>query len=139
MEIEKGPPAPDLFPSVPGAVFPLYHALSEVLDFTGGTVVPVTSSEPLRACALVLQKGRLRRVLVANLTPAPLSADLDARWLGNRARQLAFDEHNFEEAVRSPEGYFTRRGSLVEAARGRYRLALLPYSITRLDRVILRN
>jgi len=139
METGKGSPMPSLFPSVPGGVFPLYHVLSEVNDFNGGTVQPVESNEPLRSCALVLQKGRLRRVLVANLTAEVQPIVVDGRWLGNQARLVWLDEHSYDGAVRNSGLYGMNRGSLMEASGGKYRLALLPYAVVRMDRALFRS
>jgi hypothetical protein len=134
METAGGAPMPELFPSVPGAVFPLYHVLADVAELAGANVQPLTSNDPLQTCALALEGGNRRRVLVANLTAEPRIVALDAAWLGLRARMAALDEHNVEDAMRQPERFRSRASTAIEAAGGRYRLALLPYSITRLDR-----
>ncbi len=138
METASGSPMPELFPSIPGAVFPLYHVLADVGDFAGGTVQPLTSNDPLETCALALDSGRgRRRVLVANLTDQPRIVTMDGGWLGLQARLATLDEHDCEDAMRQPERFRSRVASLVEAASdGRYRLAMLPYSITRLDRAL---
>ena len=78
--------------------------------------------------------GKRRRVLVANLTSEPKVVTLDAAWLGPRARVATLDEQSTEDANLQPERFRLRTPSLVEASSGRYRLAMLPYSITRLDR-----
>jgi hypothetical protein len=134
MEAAGGSPMPELFPSISGAVFPLYHVLADVAEFAGGSVQPLSSSEPLQSCALALESGPRRRVLVANLTDQARIVTLDAAWLGPRARAATLDEHNAEDAMRQPERFRSRAAAMIEAASGRYRLALLPYSITRLDR-----
>lgn len=135
MEVKGGSPMPDLFPSTPGAVFPLYHVLADVAEFAGGTVQPLNSNEPLQTCALALEHARRRRVMVANLTDQPKVVLLDAAWLGPRARFTVLDEESMQNAMRQPERFRSSAASMIEAAGGRYRLALLPYSVTRLDRV----
>ena len=57
METERGSPLPDRFPSIPGSVFPVYHALADVGEFAGGHAVGSSSSEPLRIDGIVLAKG----------------------------------------------------------------------------------
>ena len=60
---------------------------------------------------------------------------VDASRLGPRARVSSLDEHTAEEAMRQPERFRARLGFLLEpVAGGRYRLAMLPYSVVRLDR-----
>ena len=137
METAAGAPMPELFPSIPGAVFPLYHVLADVAEFAGGLIQPLTSSDPLETCALALEstQQRRRRLLIANLTDQPKVVTLDAAWIGPRARIASLDETNAENAMRQPERFRSRPSSLTEASGGRYRLALLPYGITRLDRV----
>ena len=135
METAAGSPAPELFPSISGAVFPLYHVLADVNEFAGGMVHPLDSSDPLQSCALLLELAARRRLLVANLTSQPKIVIVDAPRLGPRARLSSLDEHTAEEAMREPARFRARLGSLLEpAAGGRYRLALLPYSVVRLDR-----
>ncbi len=116
------------------SVFPLYHVFADVAEFAGGTVQPLTSSDPLQTCALGLESARHRRVLVANLTDQAKIVTLDAAWIGPKARVSTLDESNSENAMRQPERFRSQPPSLTEASNGRYRLALLPYSITRLDR-----
>ena len=115
---------------------PLYHVLADVAEFAGGSVQALESSDPLQTCALALEAavGKRRRVLVANLTSETKVVTLDAAWLGPKARVATLDEQNTEDANRQPERFRLRTPSLVEASSGRYRLAMLPYSITRLDR-----
>ena len=135
METAAGSPAPELFPSIPGAVFPLYHVLADVNEFAGGAVQPLDSSDPLQTCALLLELAGRRRMLVANLTGQPRIVTVDASRLGPRARVSSLDEHTVEIAMREPERFRVRLGSLLEtSAGGQYRLAMLPYSVVRLDR-----
>jgi len=56
MEKEEGCSLPDRFPSLPGAVFPLYHVLADVGEFWTGQAFPVKSSIPLSIIALALSK-----------------------------------------------------------------------------------
>ncbi len=133
MECEAGSPMPSLFPSIPGAVFPLYHVLADVNEFGGGEVIPLSSSVPLRACALALRQGPRKRVMIANLTPELQEVLLDATLLGPRPRAKYLDEHSFEVAVKSPESFRREIGSILEPVAGTLRIALLPYSVVRLS------
>jgi hypothetical protein len=133
IENEEGSSKHSLFPSIPGAVFPLYHVMADVNEFGGGEVIPLPSSEPLRACALALRQGPRKRVLVANLTPELQQVVLDAALVGPRPRARYLDEHSFETAVKNPESFRRTSGSLLEPTAGNLRVALLPYSVVRLD------
>lgn len=131
MEAAGGPPLPALFPSPAGAVFPLYHVFADVGEFAGGMVHPVVSARPLEACALALEKAGRRRMLVANLTGEPriVAVSAAAKWLGPRVRITLLDEQNAEPAMRTPE----RFRAMASGGEGGDRLAMLPYSIARLD------
>jgi hypothetical protein len=133
MESAAGSKLAELFPSMPGAVFPLYHVLAAVAPLAGARVLRVDSSEPLHACAMAIESRGLRRVLAANLTAEPRNVAIDAAWLGSRALRSTLDETNYVEASREPEKFRAGRGAVIEALSGRYRLAMAPYSVVRLD------
>ena len=71
MEMAAGSPLPERFPSVPSAVFPLYHVLADVGAFSGGEVLRTEASEPQAIVSVLLRAGKRRRLLVANLSPEP--------------------------------------------------------------------
>jgi hypothetical protein len=85
MEVAAGAPLPDEFPSVPGAVFPMYHVLRAMADFRQGEVHPVALSHPLRIQAVALQSGKKQLWIVANVTGIPQRIHLPH---GGRARLL---------------------------------------------------
>src|SRR5215212_3698154 len=70
------------FHSWPGMVFPLYHVLADVADFQGGQMLPVTSSDALRAQAFALGDGDRVRVVLANMSDDPLSVFLEIPGAG---------------------------------------------------------
>jgi hypothetical protein len=74
MEREVGSPAPQVFHSIPGSVFPLTHVLANVGEFAGGEVIPTTSGDISKEDGLALHKDEGTRVLLANLRPEPLFA-----------------------------------------------------------------
>lgn len=78
MERESGPPNAAEFPSVPGALFPLYHVFAAVAGFAGGEVLPVNPLAPGSVAALALQGSPGRALLVANLEPRPVTIDVAA-------------------------------------------------------------
>jgi hypothetical protein len=76
LEAVDGSPAPKKFHSTPGQLFPVYHILALLKDFSGGEVLDFTSPDPLRVQILALHKAGLMRLLVANLTPAEQTVTL---------------------------------------------------------------
>ena len=88
METEAGTPLPEQFPSLPGAVFPLYHVLADVAEFVGGDMVEVRSSDPLKVEAVLLQRDGRQTLLLANLTPEPQSATMTGLVQAARLRRL---------------------------------------------------
>ncbi|MEZ5355132.1 MAG: hypothetical protein R2762_21065 [Bryobacteraceae bacterium] len=118
-----------------GEAYPLYHVLADVAGFGGSRVYRVDSSDPLRACAMAVESRGQKRMLIANLTPHSRVVTVDSSWLGGRAMRAAMHEHNYMDAARQPEKFRTARGAAMEAAGDRYRLAMLPYSVARLDAV----
>ena len=68
MDLAGGPPLPDEFPSVPGAVFPMYHVLRAMADFRQGGLRRVQLSNPLQVQAVVLEAAGRQRWIIANVT-----------------------------------------------------------------------
>lgn len=76
METATGSTLPEKFPSIAGAVFPLYHVLADVGDFAGGEAVRTEASDPLAVASLLLRSSGRRRLIVANLSAEPRRAKL---------------------------------------------------------------
>jgi len=119
MEAEGGSPMPERFRSMPGSVFPIYHVLADVGEFTAGEVVPTTSNNTLKVDGMAVRKDGVTRVMLANLTSS--------------VRVHHLNETNVQEATLSPEAFCTQTGELVQTALGRLEVCLLPYAIARID------
>jgi D-apionolactonase len=104
---------PAAFPSRPGKLFPVYHLLSEIGEFSGGTVSQIDSSNTLAAVGLALRKKEHMRVLVGNLTAEPQTITL--RGLSGKAVTIHFP--GAKETHATPELAIT----------------LPPYGIVRID------
>jgi hypothetical protein len=126
MERDGGSPLPELFPSLSGAVFPLYHPLADVLEFAGGDALPAVSSAPLTADALVLRKNGRLRVLATNYTPF-LQA-LTITGLSGQFSVRALDETTAEFALRDPVGFRAAAAEPEAAGPDGLRLTLRPYA-----------
>ena len=57
IERETGSPLPELFPSAPGMVFPLYHVFADVAEWKEGTIVECSSNRPFTAVALAVESA----------------------------------------------------------------------------------
>jgi D-apionolactonase len=130
METEAGSPLPELFPSLPGAVFPLYHALADVTAFAGGQVIPSRSSAPLRFEGLALVRGRRLRVLLASFAQEPQQVTLEG--LEGPARARVLDAAGAEEAMREPEAFRARAGRPL-SGQGGIMVELPPFALATVD------
>ena len=126
MEAQAGSTLPKKFPSIAGAVFPLYHVLADVGEFAGGEVVRTETGDSLNVATLCLRAGQRRRLLLANLSTEPRRI-----WLQNfdgivLARTL--DASNRLNAMTAPE-VFRARSSPFHGPE----LKLAPHGIATLD------
>lgn len=103
METATGSPLPAKFPSLPGAVFPLYHLLADVGEFAGGEVVQSQSSEPLKVEGLVLTNAGRTRLLLANLTGQP--QQVVVQGLSGAVTVRCLDEETVLQAMQEPAAY----------------------------------
>jgi D-apionolactonase len=129
METETGSPLPQQFPSLAGAVFPLYHVLADVAEFAGGEILCVQSGDPLKVEAILLERGERQSLVLANLTPETQIATLAD--IENTARLRRLNEQNVEAAMCEPET-FRRQYVLDKLPSGHIELS--PFEIVRLDR-----
>jgi D-apionolactonase len=124
MEKESGSVLPDKFPSIAGAVFPMYHVFADVTEFAGGEIVKSSSSRPLKIEPLVLRNNGKQRVLLANMTNEKQTVRLEQA----NATYRLLDESNAEQAMTSPEKF---RASEHKAWTGE--LTLPPYALVCID------
>jgi hypothetical protein len=76
-ERDGGNPMPELFPSRPGMLFPVYTTFAALRERAGAELVQLDSSHPLDVIGLALRSGGGLRLLIANLTHHPLTARLE--------------------------------------------------------------
>jgi hypothetical protein len=132
MQDETGSPAPDKFPSLPGAVYPVYHVLADIAEWPLKQIYPTHSSHPLQveAMTLVDNRGR-RRILVANLTAQ--NQDLKIKTGTCRGSLRYLDETNAEEAMFNPEAFRNLPGVPQDSAAGKLEVKLRPYALARIE------
>lgn len=129
METEAGSPLPQQFPSLPGAVFPLYHVLADVAEFAGGRMIGVQSGDALKVEAMLLERGQQQSLLLANLTPETQTATMDGINQVSKLRRL--HGQNAEAAMCEPQT-FRRQFDPIRLSSGKIELS--PFEIVRLDR-----
>lgn len=118
MELEEGCPLPERFPSVAGAVFPLYHVFEEIRGFAGAEVLPMVGVPSDSMAILVLGVGIRQRVIIANLGPTACLVDLSEFPDLDRVRRWAIRDVQVEgtESERS-------RAPVVRRSPGRLQLS----------------
>ncbi|MBL8175312.1 MAG: hypothetical protein JNK48_11630 [Bryobacterales bacterium] len=133
LERDAGTPWPKAFPSAAGQVFPLYHVIADVLEFSGGSVLRSKSSSPLELDCLVLRKAAQTRVIVANMTAETQAVRF--AWPGADARILVrkLDEHTLRKAVATPEDYRRAKATEIALASPNVELSLAPYAVATLE------
>jgi hypothetical protein len=134
MERHEGCPLPNLFPSIPGAVFPVFHALADVNEWPVARLLPFRSSRPLRAQALALRNSGRHRVLVANLESRDQRVLCVGLPGGRPFRVRALELESVGEATSAPETFRRRFPSTVVTSRaGEIDLELSPHALVTLD------
>ena len=123
----------DLFPVAEGGVFPVYHLLADLGEFVGADVLSVRLDDPRGVACLALRAGDRLRVLVANLTPRPLTATLDRAPFRDGVRITMLDDRTLPQAMRQPEAFRQLSGLSVQG--GPLDIALGPCAIARIDGV----
>jgi hypothetical protein len=132
MERAEGSPVPDKFPSLPGAVFPVYHVLADIAGFRPAQLIASRSSERLKVDLLALRRGDDVRLIVANLTAEPQAVRLPAALREARVRLL--QASNAEDAMTAPGAYRT-----LEPAPAASLLALPPCAVACVDARLVRS
>lgn len=131
METSTGSTRPDLFPSIAGAVFPLYHVLADLGDFRGGEVIPYRSEAPLEVLALGLRHGKRHCLLVANLTENARTVELGLHSPDQeRVRRLHIG--NAVEALKNPAAFRSSPEKLL-GTKGTSERVLAPFEFLRID------
>ncbi|MBM3786027.1 MAG: hypothetical protein FJW30_16835 [Acidobacteria bacterium] len=113
METEGGSPSPQLFRSIPGSVFPIWHLLADVGEMRGGQVQPSVSSQPLEVESLILRAGGKQRILLANLSDESRMVELPSTLVSADAKVRLLHAPNAEAAMTDPESFRTPRATPV--------------------------
>ena len=132
MEQLRGSSLPQLFPSQPGQVFPLYYPIAELTSFNRGEVIRSHSSEPLRIESLALTKKGFVCLYLANLTGEMQTANVTGFKTVTHRRE--FDWESDALFMFRPELFIRKPGPEVIPPPGKTHEVLIgPYGIVRLD------
>lgn len=131
METEQGSLEPDIFPSRPGDVFPLYHVLADLAEWSDGEVIGTMSSDSLRVEALAMRNGDGLHLLLANLTPQPQMVHLHQLPTGDlTVRRLNAD--TAETAIANP-GDFRATQKFPGVNEMEIALSIMPFETMRIN------
>jgi hypothetical protein len=134
MERPGGSPLPEQFPSVPGAVFPVFHALADVNEEPEGQLLSLRSSSPLSTQGLAVRHLGRHRVLVANLEAETRRVRCTGLPEARSFLLRSLDPSSVEEATRAPEDFRRRFGATVASSEaGTLELELAPFAVATLE------
>ncbi len=132
MERKAGPPLPECFRSMPGAVFPLYHVLADVGEFAGGNVLPSQSDQPLKVECLALARDRRQRVLLANMTGETIPVAVRG-FAATSVLVKRLDETTVLAATVNARAFRESDSERQRTTDGALRIELFPYAVVRID------
>ncbi len=118
------------FHSWPGMAFPVYHVLADVAEFSGGEVLPVSVSDPLRVQALALRVGSRVRLVLANMRDGDATVAVDVAGLQEVTQRALNAETVFSAA--SDASTFRASGTAISET-GEIRVTLPPFGLVTID------
>lgn len=131
MEHSQPTHAGTTFPSLPGALFPLYHIFADLGEFKGAELLTLEVSNDTVVESLALRKGKHVMLLIANLKAEAQAVQIRMPPLHN-AQIRMLDETNVEQALFNGEAF--RASRMLATTRTAFvELGLLPYAIARID------
>lgn len=128
IESERGSPAPDLFPSQPGEVFPIYHVLADLGEFARGDVIPTRVNTPLSVVPLLIRLGTRLRLWVANPSTTPRRISLSGSGLPKAWQWRCLDAQTLADAGHSSDLFRSRWNRLSTAP-----FTIPPHAVATLD------
>jgi D-apionolactonase len=130
MEGAAGSIPPYQFNSLPGAVFPVWHLLADLGEFTASQVIPLyvqPTESVLKVTGLALCRGGQMQVVLANLTAKEQQAQVELSANSTRLRRL--NQDNLLTAIQAPELFRTTPMDIVVAKDRQLSLTLAPYEL----------
>lgn len=131
MECESGSLLRNLFPSLPGAVFALWHVLADLGEFSGSQVLPFQVETPteggLKIRGLALRRDEQMQLMLANLTAKQQRAYLALP--ASRARMRRLNQGNWQTATQAPEAFRTKLADIMIPQNGNLLLTFASYEL----------
>ena len=131
IETDSGSGEPELFPSRPGEVFPVYHVFADLAEWQRGELLNSHSDDPLAVEVLAMRSDGMTHVLLANLTPEEQSAHLGPLPDGE-ATLRRLDASSAPLAMRDPQA-FRATSAPTTVSNGALDLTLPPFAVVRVD------
>jgi hypothetical protein len=131
METSLGSLLPEIFRSLPDCVYPLYHVLADIGEFSGGTLLPVNTSHALISNGLLLRKGKRERMILANHSAQ--QQIIQIQGLNGSLSMRILDENSMFRAMQAPEQFRAAPGTNYNTDDGLLELTLLPYATATID------
>jgi len=129
LETAAGSHHPELFPSTPGCVFPVFHLFADLAPLSRARVMAASSSAPGTVALLGLRQENQLSAWFANLTDRPQSIRFSG--LGPEVQIRMLDASNVVEAVNEPERYRSQARALQPTMDHRITVALPPFALAR--------
>jgi hypothetical protein len=131
MELATGSLLPHQFPSLPGAVFALWHVLADIGEFSGSQIMPLqgeTSTEGgLKIGGLALRRNGQMQLVLANLSANEQQVHLELS--AKRARMRRLNQANWQTAMQAPEEFRTRLADIMIPNGGQLSLSFSSYEL----------
>ena len=103
-----------------------------LVEFQGGNIIPLYSSNPLSVDGIAVQNSSSKMILFANFTAERIVCTL----LGTGEQEIFrtdLNEHNYEQASLYPEILHESEGTRVDTSGdGKVQIDILPYGVSRL-------
>ena len=122
---------PRVFPVLPSRVYPIYHVLRLVGEFSGGLVRPVSSSATMDVVGIALERSGRRRLLIANLSQRRQVVRVAGIKSGT-ANLLRLNRGNVAAASIDPEAFVQRAGETLKIETGGT-LKMSPHEVLVID------
>lgn len=104
MQTESGSPQPDLYPSMPNSVYPMYHVLRTLADWRGADASHFETTDPLSVDGIALQYGFMHLVILVNFTEDNQRVSLSGYTQSIRRYRL-LDTATARQYADDPEGF----------------------------------
>jgi hypothetical protein len=119
------------FPARPGMAYPIFHVFADLADRRATEPITVASGNTELVAAAALRRGRIIRVLVANLSGNPVPISMGP-FGGDLARIRVLDDETAVEAMLAP-ARFRRRQDRIAVRGGQVSHVLGPFAYARID------